>query len=325
MQKCRLINEGFCVSAAGDAFPCCVLPYTNAEKNKFTHDSKNFEFDKFWGKECNVCLKNEKVEQTSMMSRIEKFFVKRNFEIDDKRKYLDISFGNTCNLDCVMCSNKFSSKWNKIVKEKPIHLDFLTSYETPYTQSLSYEEIDNVIEILPDLKVVTIKGGEPLYDKKSLYFLDKMADKNITFRIVTNGVAPNWDIVKRIKNLEIVMSVDGIWDVYEWIRGSSFETIVENYKKFKDTVSRLSINYTVSAYNVDCINDTKLFFQEIDPDLDFDYLNAHEEYLHFRHRGKLLIDQISEVEWDRPPSGKERQKYKMFTNYMNKHRGFSII
>ena len=326
MNKCRLIDEGVCISASGDVLPCCVLPYSDSKKERFTNNTNinELDFDFYHKNWCHICEKNERNEGTSMMSRIEKFFEYRNEPVTDKKHYLDISFGNTCDLDCVMCSNNFSSKWNKIIEKKPKGLNFLTSKNERYTHSLSYDEIDHLIDSMPDLKYVTIKGGEPFYDKKSLYFIDKVAERNINFRVVTNGVNPNWKIVEKIKNLDLVMSVDGIFEIYEWIRGTSFSNLVENYKRFRNITDKMSINFTVTAFNVDILHDTHDFFRSIDSNVDFDFLIAHEPYLHYRQAGQIIVDNVDGVVWDRPPSTEERQQYKMFKNFMNEHRGFAI-
>jgi radical SAM protein with 4Fe4S-binding SPASM domain len=165
---------------------------------------------------------------------------------------IDISMGNYCNLKCRMCGPNNSTAWNsdfKFLVDSKLFQDpgiDLSAY------TLSNHDIDKLISLLTEVKgniFIELKGGEPLIMPETEQLVNRLlalpnADR-ITLLIVTNGtVVPDWieHVQLKIKKLQLVVSVDGIDDVYDYIRGT-------NKFKFKDCLK--NIEYYHSLDNIE--------------------------------------------------------------------------
>ena len=173
--------------------------------------------------------------------------------------YLDISFSNLCNLNCVMCNSQYSSSWFQM-DQKAVS-EGLTFRNAIHAQawSINKELLDSIVDNhSQDLKQILIKGGEPFIDPACLYFLKKLSDckkKNdsLIVYIQTNGTFLNSKIIQAIGdlNMEISFSVDGLGNHYKWIRGFSFDRVMKNFGNLKQikNLKHTYFHYTVSAFN----------------------------------------------------------------------------
>ena len=89
---------------------------------------------------------------------------------------------------------------------------------------------------LDTLEVLMIKGGEPLYDKNCLSLLNRISEVKPGLKIklvsnITHIPQKTLDTLSKLTNVELNVSIDGTGKIYEWIRGYSFDKIVNNYKK----------------------------------------------------------------------------------------------
>jgi organic radical activating enzyme len=141
-----------------------------------------------------------------------------------KPTYLEVSFGNACNLKCVYCGPEFSSKWVEELKSKgPITI---TDGPNKTQWAQGWQDLDRITipnrehnpyieafwkwfpEIYPTLKVYRITGGEPLLNKntiKSLNYLIENPKKDLELSINSNLSVPEkiWnDFVDKIIKLE---------------------------------------------------------------------------------------------------------------------------
>lgn len=186
---------------------------------------------------------------------------------------IDISMGNYCNLKCRMCGPNNSTSWNsdfKFLVDNKLFQDpgiDLSAYQ------LSENDIEKLIAHLSQIKgniFIELKGGEPLIMPETEKLVNRLltlpnVDK-ITLLIVTNGtVAPLWisAIQSKIKKLQLVVSVDGIDDVYDYIRGTdkvSFKDCLKNIEyyhsldnielRFNIVVQNLNIHQMLETYEL---------------------------------------------------------------------------
>ncbi len=175
---------------------------------------------------------------------------------NNRIKFLDISFGNKCNQKCVMCSPVYSSQW---VKHKDLFDLVGIRYNSNETneRSIPYGIVDDILENCRNLIKLNIKGGEPLVDRKCIYFLDRLSHINPNIdnvSIVTNGTILSREILNilnKFKNISVAFSIDGTSKINEWIRGSSSIIILNNLRKLAmlDSLVEIRIHHTISAYN----------------------------------------------------------------------------
>lgn len=168
-----------------------------------------------------------------------------------KLRYLEFTASNICNQTCVTCGSYFSSKWLKLEQKYDLGLG---GHNPPFF--LSKDSVHKILEILDDLEILQIKGGEPTADKNNLKILRKLAEVNPDCRVIIisnfSEISKEWwEVLPSFKNLEMSASIDGVDKVYEWIRGASWEKTWDNMLKFKETIKLpLNINPCISLYNL---------------------------------------------------------------------------
>lgn len=176
--------------------------------------------------------------------------------------HLDISFSNKCNLACAMCSSEYSSKWftldQRAIDEGLGFRSHLRKYQESF--SLCDSVIDEIVEFHgPTLRSIIIKGGEPLIDKGCLRFLKRLSQSQSTrsdliINIQTNGTLLSDDFFESIQDLklEVGLSIDGIDDIYEWVRGYRFDPVTENIKRLHqcESVISIALDFTTTAFNL---------------------------------------------------------------------------
>lgn len=143
-------------------------------------------------------------------------------------RYLDVTFNNDCNLECIMCSPVYSYKLNKFY-HKELNLPQEKQWQVELTSKL-------LEKMLPTLEVITITGGEPFVSKKILDFIELLSEKkfakNITLRIFTNLTQMSVSIIRvleKFKKVELLLSVDSVGSNYELIRyPASWDKLTSN-------------------------------------------------------------------------------------------------
>ena len=180
--------------------------------------------------------------------------VDSNFPIS----YMDIRFGNLCNLKCVMCSPTDSDQW---------YDDYAAIWNTTY-----FWDSKKKIELVPNIngklkptaktfewsddahlwneiekhmlqfRKIYLVGGEPLLIDAHYDFLQKCVDTGCADKLtieyntnLTNIPARAWNIWKHFRMVIIGASIDGFGEVNDLIRfPSKWYKIEENLKKFKN-------------------------------------------------------------------------------------------
>ena len=197
---------------------------------------------------------------------------------------MEIKLNNLCNLRCRMCNPLDSTSWKdwnevKLFYEKedniliPI-IDALTdtpgSYIGPFDDSPNWW--NSFEKLLPHFRRVEFAGGEPLMDPYHYKILDRLAQygENIELKYATNGTTLGikggrtiHDYWPKFKSIAVNVSIDGLHDVYEYIRGNGkFTEIEENVRVFKSfpNVSRVVGAFTVQACNITQICDVIDYF-----------------------------------------------------------------
>lgn len=187
---------------------------------------------------------------------------------------MEIKLNNLCNLKCRMCNPLDSTSWKdwKSVEEFYIKEN---NYLVPTIENLVAKPgqyigpFDNTSnwwasfeKLLPFFQRVEFAGGEPLMDPYHYKILDMLSQygNNIEIKYATNGTTLGikggrtiHDYWPKFKSVAVNVSIDGIHEVYEYIRGDGkFSVIEENIKIFKSfpNVSRVVGAFTVQANNI---------------------------------------------------------------------------
>lgn len=190
--------------------------------------------------------------------------------------YLDVRYGNFCNLKCRMCGPTDSHQWyNDHVKmtgkesyweitgdvqlKKNNKGRYYTNEYDWFIDNAQYEL--NFDKCTQTLKKIYIVGGEPLIIPEHYAALCKLVDKKLANNIqleyntnLTNITPKILDIWKEFKQVRIGASIDGYGDVFEYQRfPGKWNQVYQNMLEAeKHTGINLKgwIAFTITNYNV---------------------------------------------------------------------------
>ena len=186
---------------------------------------------------------------------------------------MEIKINNLCNLKCRMCNPLDSTQWkdwNSIVEHYKKEDNYLVKAvedlgltKAPYVGLFDNKKEwwDSLRKLLPHFKRVEFAGGEPLMDPMHYKILDLLSEngKNIEIKYATNGtvlgIKGRWikDYWPKFKSVAVNVSIDGIDEVYEYVRSNGkFQDVVDNVRIMKNipTVSRIVGAFTVQSNNI---------------------------------------------------------------------------
>lgn len=197
-----------------------------------------------------------------------------NFTMPFEFPTMEIKLNNLCNLKCRMCNPLDSTNWKDWDKVVPFYKkenNYLVStvshlvkqpgqYIGPFDDTNKWW--DSFEKLLPHFRRVEFAGGEPLMDPQHYKILDmlKPYGDNIELKYATNGTTLGiskgrtiHDYWPHFRSIAVNVSIDGIHDVYNYIRGNGdFNTVEENIKEIKkiSNVSRVVGAFTAQAGNM---------------------------------------------------------------------------
>tara|TARA_B100000925_G_C21952473_1_gene449613 strand:- start:86 stop:1102 length:1017 start_codon:yes stop_codon:yes gene_type:complete len=253
-------------------------------------------------------------------------------------RFLEFTMSNACNATCSMCTSYFSSSWAALDNKYPI-------------SSLSESAFQKILDIVPHLEHLVIKGGEPFLDRRNIILLEKyLSESKGTVDIITNG-----SLVNEIcydKRVHLGFSIDGTHEVYKWIRSTDWDTVINNAKKFYDATGKgVSIGSCISLHNYFHVEEFYDFF------IDAPYVSLINQD-HFADRPRkcsihclpddILMDQrdknlkiidkyknntkvnknnyytMSSIKPEKHPKYSKENAFKHI-DFMNKLRGFDLL
>lgn len=187
---------------------------------------------------------------------------------------MEIKLNNLCNLKCRMCHPLDSTSWNDwdvvepfYKKENNIIVDLVDKHNLKRKPHLDKFEDnpnwwDSFEKIIPYFRRAEFAGGEPLMDPQHYKILDMLkpyGDK-IEIKYATNltmlgkGNRNIYEYWPHFKSVAINVSIDGLEDSYEYVRGNAeWNTLINNIKTVqKDftNVSRIVGAVAVQVSNV---------------------------------------------------------------------------
>ena len=206
--------------------------------------------------------KPEAVIRNMKAEALENDFILRHGPSD-----VEVEVGNLCNLNCRMCSPTYSSK----IENDPVHSKwysdvklnqqsvkatrFPTKIHWFKERAFLYGELFDQPE---EIRKLTFKGGEPFASKDAIDVLDYLSKEGrpdkTEIHVVTNGTIAEpklLGIVGKFKLLVVAVSLDGIGDLYEYIRyPAKWGAVAENMRAFdKQRNVTLMTSITFQAYN----------------------------------------------------------------------------
>lgn len=214
---------------------------------------------------CSKCWHIEATGGTSNRKNALVRYEKILYEYLDNFAIREIEWSPTrlCNFKCRICRSDASTS--------------IAAEELKFTKDANYREVlkdflhqeknnDNLLRIqqltdLEELESLHILGGEPFMWQNLETCLDLLIEsnrsKNIQLLINTNG--SHWQdsiinkIINNFKGIEFVISLDDVGERFEITRGSNWDLIEDNLKKFSNLQSerfKVTLAVTINLLNV---------------------------------------------------------------------------
>ena len=238
-----------------------------------------------WPTGCLLCKKNEETMGNSLRQN---YFENSTAEDIDNEKltYLEFNGSNICNLACVHCHSLYSSKWHierkKLIKivdtyeptkqkrvfsSRPIEVGSYLDSDGTTLDKMHLPNPDLVLENikqldLSNLRTLSFRGGEPFLNSETKTILE-YADtqgllNHVHVSVTTNGTYVDdavIELLKKCKTVHINMSIDGIGDLFNYIRygDAKFETIEPNLAKL-NAIPNVIILISVASMNYNAFN-----------------------------------------------------------------------
>jgi MoaA/NifB/PqqE/SkfB family radical SAM enzyme len=227
--------------------------------------------------------------------------------------YLEINSSNKCNLKCRMCNGGVSSTWIKEEKQlAKISPPWMPTRDIGKYSRVKFSVIKNVLEkkeYFKDLYFLKLTGGEPLMEDQNYEIMEQFIEwdiaKNVILDINTNGTFFNkrlYNIAKNFKMVKLHISLEGVGDLYQYIRGgenftlSDIEKNIVEFNKLPNTV--LIYTVTVQAYNIfDLVNIWNWYLKIRKPTNEIYFRNVvvYPRYLNFHVLPKALKRQAYDI------------------------------
>lgn len=252
-------------------------------------------------KECDACWRQEDIGVRSMRQRYNKTRTKKylpyleamsdDYEMPFRIPVLESKMSNFCNLKCRMCHPLDSTSWSKDW-ETIEHLMEDANGSTyrkvrefgltrkPYISGWEDNEEfwKEFEELAPYFERIEFAGGEPLIDPIHYRILNILKEygKNIELKYSTNLTKLNYkkddvmELWNYFKGVEVMISIDGVGDVYDYIRQlGSYQEVKQNILKVVDhpKVVKIAGACTFQVYNI--FNMEEIFDQFVE-DLNID-------------------------------------------------------
>lgn len=242
-----------------------------------------------WPKECHACqlaesngvesLRQRHIEPKIPESRVTLYpnaldALQPDYSMPFEIPTMEIKLNNLCNLKCRMCHPMDSTSWNdwdqveefykkennfmvKVIQDLNLkNKPYLDKFEDNPHWWASFEKL------LPYFRRVEFAGGEPLMDPQHYRILDmlKPYGRNIEIKYATNGTTLGikggrniHDYWTHFKSVAVNISIDGVGQVYNYIRGNGdYSDVVSNLKEIQQipNVRRIVGAVAVQVSNV---------------------------------------------------------------------------
>ncbi len=271
---CSLLWNHLFVGPGGKIKPCCRFTgnkspdswslaqttlsqvFSSSELNELREKSAS-------GQQIAGCIRCYQEEKADKYMSLRQYYNQRpelantiNYTSPDLR-YIELSADNLCNLACVMCDSRYSTKW---ISE---HQKVFGS--PPQVKNRTTFELTSLDGTLDNIRHIKMTGGEPFMVKSYQELLEQLCQSGRASQIdldySTNmTVKPSPRLIElwsQFKTVEIAASIDGFKAVNEFVRypsnWESIEDVTEQLmilSQSKEHNLHLGLRATVSVYNI---------------------------------------------------------------------------
>lgn len=285
-------------TAGGDMVPCCEaqeIPLNNPGETAIeSWNNDNYkELRRALANDerperCAVCWHNEdsgivsnreQWEHDNWETFSDLIDVNDDYSVNNPPYWVELKVSNFCNLKCIMCSTH--SSYKRVADLDIISKYTQDGYETRLLRPTDlFASLNEWPELWDHVHTLQFTGGEPIINNEHYELLAGIpteAKKRIRLRYASNLTYlkfKKYDLIKiwnEFKHVNIKVSMDGIGDVYNYIRqDGDWDIVYANMLALNDEPGiDVAAGITVQAHNVYQMPEFFQFWKDSPVDLKF--------------------------------------------------------
>jgi len=225
---------------------------------------------------CSQCWQHENAGRKSLRTRsINEYRILGLQNCQSSLVNAELQVGNLCNLTCVMC-NPYSSS-ALLAENTKLGITSVKQQDIDWTDT-AWQNIDWILN--QGIRVLNIRGGEPLYNKKLLHLIENLPhDKAslILLHITTNATTwtDRWEkAFEKFRLVRFMFSLDAIGHRYEYIRfPAQWNTVEQNVQKIRTLPNaKCLVHAVIQNLNIESIGELISWCDNQDIYLELDRL-----------------------------------------------------
>jgi sulfatase maturation enzyme AslB (radical SAM superfamily) len=208
--------------------------------------------------QCANCWNTEKYGQPSRRHATIEWFNNNHPTTDMTEELISLDWNseNVCNLSCISCGPKFSSRWRQEITKYKFNNETSANYISNLQDNKFWKSLD-----LRQLKRLYFNGGEPLLAQDHIEILahleclDRLSDLELSYN--TNGtIIPGPEVVElwsKVRLLRISLSLDAVGPAFEYIRWPAKWAQILSFIEFinQQTFNTIiNITCTIGIHNI---------------------------------------------------------------------------
>lgn len=261
---CHLPFRGMQIASNGSLKPCCLYkPHLSPDYKSTSIEN----FDTWWTQDltslrktvsdndidpgCSACYTHPLRQVTNKI-----FSIKPKHQVADTPEWIEINFGNYCNLKCIMCHPYNSSQIEQEYKSNvAIYNKNNVNYSVDTKSNKWWEDpvtFQRVIDMCKNAVNIHFSGGEPMIGPMHK-LLDALPENcsvsmNTSLTKLSNRILTS---LKRFSNCKIQVSLDGVEQHHEYIRwGSDWKIIEYNINQILELPVKLEFSYLLQHTSI---------------------------------------------------------------------------